>query len=240
MTDQESPIVATNSIRRFWIKTITSIAATALLAGVAIAFKAIDDDAGFLVLFLVSLALAVGQLLNVVSKKSIFLRCGTMIALPIFGTGCGMLTTLLVQGDTSKGISEEGPLGYLVVLAASLLFGVIVGVGGIITAVIKGKVTGKSGALPSPLAADAAYHRKAMLVMLAAPTAFVVYTLIRSLILQGFKASPSQDLFTLARTQNQLIPLLRLVDIFFFLVVIGGAVLLLMGAVVARRRITEK
>ncbi|MBI4527013.1 MAG: hypothetical protein HY695_24725 [Deltaproteobacteria bacterium] len=230
----------THSYKRFWACTFASIAATAALAGIAVSFKAIDDDAVFTVLIVVSAILAIGQLLNTESRVSVFLRSGAMIAVPIFAIGVGMLTVLLIQGDRSRGISAEGPLGYLMVLAASLLFGLVAGTVAVVASFIKKKITGFSGVLPHRLAEDLLYREQVRFVALIAPIAFLLYAVSRGLILQGVRRPvSSQDLlsmYQLAERQNQLMPLLGILDALFLLSLIVGAAYLLLKAMAARRR----
>jgi hypothetical protein len=230
-----------DALRRFWIAVYASVTGTAMLAGCAIAFNVIDDDAGFLLVFIAGITLALGQLLNTNNKKSIFIRCGLLITLPILGMGTGILTTLLFQGDTGRGISNEGALGYLMVLAASIMYGVIAGISGLVMSFIKQKIIGKSGALPHPLASDPIFGKQARLTAALAPVLFALYFLIRGFIMQGFKipisSSDLLSMYRLAQRQNQLTPFLGIADIAFGAAIIAGAVCLLVKALRLRRQI---
>jgi hypothetical protein len=207
--------------RRFWIGTYASIAVTAALVGTAIAFEIIDDDSGFVVLFIVSGVLALGQLLNPVSMKSLFLRCSTMTALPIFGAGSGMATVVLLQDIKGKAISEQGLLVYPMMLAGSLLWGVVAGVVGIVISFLVRKISGQPAALPVPLCAHPTCRFRAGIVALTAPFFFASYAIAQLLL----------------HIRGGLNPFIT--DLVFFAVVLGGAVYVLLGALSARRRIID-
>lgn len=230
-------------VRKFWITVYPSVLATSMMLGCAIFLRAIDRDAGVTLILIAGVILALGQLLNTSGKLSMFIRCGLLVALPILGMGTGMLTVLLIQGDTSKAISGEGAMGYAIVLAGSLMFGGIAGVIGVVVTFLKEKIRGKSGPLPLPLANDAIFSRQARVVAMAAPLVFALYAIIRGLIVQAISSLPrptSSDAFSmlqLAERQNQLTPLLGIADVVFGIIVIAGSVWLFTRAVKTRRQI---